>query len=380
MREPSWSDVLDRYFEPRVLRTRATGTPFRMRSVDEDLIVTTVGGSNRLIPNAEFHAAWSYIDREAPKSAWKHVSSNSSYLESVYDDLREAGDAPQRPVQREIEMGLLRQEVKDLEETIAFLRDGRPSADRLESLLAGERETTSSLEARVAELEGHVVELVERQPAASIKDLGAARNLAADLRRQLATARTEGAKALAAAESRRRSEIAELSAQAAELERRRQQASRSAAASERVELVIRFDLGAKSFGSTHRLERDAAGLLSRAAAQFDKDPNYTVTVCRQVLESAARRIWEIRRATPTPRSFSEVMDGLRGDAAVPVADWHLMKQLWSRSSAVVHDRGADREIALWVWLGTREVAELVLSASSLVPPDEPRSTGARDGV
>ena len=281
---PPWGDVLTRYAEPHVMRTRATGTPFRVRTHDNELIVTTAGGSDRPIPNREFVAAWSFIDGDAPKSAWKHVSANSSYLEAIYDDLREhSRDAPQ-PAADDLEAGLMRQRIRDLEEKIAFLRDGRASGDSFGAELARERETNAALERRIAEL-------VERQPSASVKELGAARHLAKDLRRQLEESRAQVGQ-LQDVDSRHRRRVGELEDKVAKLEKAPAQPATLQVDGAPVTMTVRFDLGAKSFGSTHRLERPTAELLDRAAAQFDKDPNYTITVCRQVLEGSARRIWE----------------------------------------------------------------------------------------
>ncbi len=61
-----------------------------------------------------------------------------------------------------------------------------------------------------------------------------------------------------------------------------------------------------------------------------------------------------------PHGFTQTLSELYGDAAIPTPDWHLMKQLFARASAVVHEGGADQEMALWIWLGTREIAELVV--------------------
>lgn len=85
---PSAAALAERYKTARVLRTRATGTPFRVRSVTGRLVVTTTSGSDRDITPDEIIKCWPYVERAAPKNAWKHLSNNSSYLESIYDDLR----------------------------------------------------------------------------------------------------------------------------------------------------------------------------------------------------------------------------------------------------------------------------------------------------
>ena len=81
--------------------------------------------------------------------------------------------------------------------------------------------------------------------------------------------------------------------------------------------------------------------------------------CRRVLERCSRSIW--RDAYPgqqPPDRFAETMGDIRDSGVVPAPDWHLMKNLYSRSSDIVHNGGANKESALWIWLGTAEVAEL----------------------
>ena len=80
-----------------------------------------------------------------------------------------------------------------------------------------------------------------------------------------------------------------------------------------------------------------------------------------------------------PQNIGDVMGDLYGDAAIPTADWHLMKQLFGRASAIVHEGGASQEMALWIWLGTRGVAELVVSAEALAMSTAPAGPEADRG-
>ena len=53
------------------MRTRATGTPFRVRAETDRLVITTAAGRDRVVIAPEFHDAWPFIERDAPKSHWQ---------------------------------------------------------------------------------------------------------------------------------------------------------------------------------------------------------------------------------------------------------------------------------------------------------------------
>lgn len=146
---PDWDVVLAHYREPRVLRTRATATAFHVRSAGNMLVVTTGSGSERPIAPIEMQRAWPFIRRGTPKSEWKRVSDNSSYLESIHDDLREASDPPD-DFDAALQRGLDRERIRDQAEEIERLRDRSAQlGDALERL----RELENRLEAAGRDME-----------------------------------------------------------------------------------------------------------------------------------------------------------------------------------------------------------------------------------
>ena len=73
-----------------------------------------------------------------------------------------------------------------------------------------------------------------------------------------------------------------------------------------------------------------------------------------------------------PDRWMDLMDGLRASPLVPLSDWHLMRNLYSRASGVVHDGGSTPEIALWIWLGVAQAAQLAGPS----PRKQPETEGA----
>jgi hypothetical protein len=66
-------------------------------------------------------------------------------------------------------------------------------------------------------------------------------------------------------------------------------------------------------------------------------------------------------ATQT-RKGTEIPYELRDHPSMPPSDWHMAKNLYSRASAIVHEGGATPQLALWIWLGVMQLAELARPA------------------
>jgi hypothetical protein len=128
-------------------------------------------------------------------------------------------------------------------------------------------------------------------------------------------------------------------------------------------MEIVFELGDRRFGHVRRTEPRVRNRLQRAAAATFTTPLACVVETRQALELIADGLWRRTSQLPRPRSIGETLDLLRGSPSIPGSDWHLFKNLWSRASAIVHEGGATSEIALWIWLGTAQLSELVVDNS-----------------
>lgn len=375
---PHWSTILAAFLEPSVLRTRATATAFRVRADGNFLVVTTGAGNDRVIPGAEVTRCWPLAERNAPRVEWKRHTENSSYIESIYDFLRES-TSPAEEIDDALETSLARQRLQDQDALIARLRA------RLADL-EDQRDRIAKLEERLREMSAEVVQAdaTRRARGVNIEEVAKARLLAAALRRDLDAIRRASAETDRQLSSAKREVSAlELKLSAAQstvaltqkaLESAKEELARRDT-SALVEMSVAFNLGSRSFASSHRLERVAAEAMQRAARLIDSDPDNAISSCRRVLEACVREIWRMKRSGPEPPSFTLVLDDLHRDPVFPMTDWHLSKQLWTRASGYVHQGGAKPEAALWIWLGTQQIAELVPVTRPAAPSQQsPLST------
>lgn len=318
--------VASRYRELWTLRTRATGTPFRVIWRSGELIVIPTSGNERVVTAEELRRTWPLIEAGARRTALKEVSNNSSYLEAVFDDLtpEQAPSVSTTTTAREIlpaphpsaELDNLRTRVSEAEASAQDLRDRLSTAvDRLAKL---EREQSVSSSAR-DELESTIVRL----------------------RRELLNLRTEEARAerdLAAAHERIQG-----------LEARGKQAPR--------ELTLK--IGEHTFDSRHAIIPELWDILYEAGQLAFKFPSASVAGSRRAIESAVGYLW--RQATGgagTPK-VADMLHDLRGHRLMPDQDWHLAKNIYGRASAIVHDGTNRADLALWIFFGSVQICELV---------------------
>lgn len=369
---PPRSDFEQRYGEARRLRTRALGTPFWVRIGPNGFVVTTNSGADRPIAYEVVARCWSHIRGDEPLSRWKALSeNNSSYLAAIYDDMTESRrseslssdsvpdpspSVPRNPLSEvgyeldphALAIGLRDQTILDLKEELRRLHARSvalaPTTNRVEadaqaaeSLRVALEEATKA-KGEVSRLEGDLRAMAIRRQVAEDK---AAR---ADKRTADCEARIASADARVKAAERN-------VADAADDRRKRPLAP--------TPVVMRLDIGALRFEKSSNLPDEVTLPLARAAKKVFTDPESAIVECRRALEAVAKLLYLQAFGRPTPdRGTAAVLADLRGHASVPDADWHQAKNLYARASAVVHDGGASAQLALWIWLGTQQLAEL----------------------
>jgi hypothetical protein len=89
MAEVTWRGALARYRLSSRLETRARQAPFSITSDGDALVVTPGTGHPRRITEVQFERSLPLIDR-AGRAQLLEVSFNSSYIEAIVDDLRQA--------------------------------------------------------------------------------------------------------------------------------------------------------------------------------------------------------------------------------------------------------------------------------------------------
>ena len=403
--------------EPRRLRTRASGTPFWVRSDGQTLIVRPSSGFERVIRQDEFIRCLPFIQEQAPRARWKHLTNNSSYLDSIVDEIGSSDGASSPTISGEtfddaLRRGLRDEELDDLRNEIASLRSRLADAQsqaasaeerqrlvHLEQELAATRARARATERR-AEEQGTALSAADERVRKLERRLAATRHQPApstddvELRRELKAA----LEAVDAARERRDIEIRLRQATQAraqqleeDLERLKKLATTAAegptassgVASTKPENVpaqpaagpvtfnVVFRVGEIDYKVIARLPKELAGPLELAAPKVFKSPVDAVGDARRALEACVRSLTSrVERESQPLRSMSEMLSSLYGDPSVPSGDWHLMKNLWGRASSVVHEGTTNPRVALWIWLGVLQIAELAID-------DAPGTEGAR---
>jgi predicted nucleic acid-binding Zn-ribbon protein len=372
---------------------------FTVHSDRGRLIVTPSSGIGRVIPGTEFQAAWPYLEREAPKQAWQHVSNNTSYLEAIYDEVveelptlesfvaarvraasREAGpvidwEARYRDQRRQFAEAYRKLQAELAEKDAAIAK-----RDQAGKVLAGQ---VQRQERELDDLKGRL-ETVEQAKVATEVVLGHVRRELKDDRdatRMAAQAAVPRAGRLDADVARLKQQLAHANASLTDAITQQGQAQAKAAAAQReVEelrrelgavkaakpttpppadtVTISFDIAKLSFAHDRAIDKRHARILHGAAKQVFDRPDAAILECRRVLEACAKRLWEQEHPGRTAGgAFWVLMDELR-NGAIPISEWHLMKNIWSTASGIVHEGGGTPDVALWVWLGCARVAEM----------------------
>lgn len=324
--------LASRYREPRTLRTRATGTPFRVVWRSGSLIIIPGSGIERSVELEELRSAWPMIVAGATRTALKAVTKNSSYLESVCDDMdglegakaaadRAVVSEPARPEVAADDTNLRSGHVAGLLESANLeihriedqLRAEQARGAALERERGRESSSTDGLERTVRRLQGELLQANQREH---------------ELTAKLAEARDR----IAASEQRHSREAPQ-------------------------ELVLK--IGENTFDSKHQIHPDLWEILHEAGQLALKYPSGSVANSRRALEAAVGHLW--RQATGgigTPK-VADMLSDLHGHRLVPISDWHLAKNIYSRASAIVHDGTKRPDQALWIFFGALQICELV---------------------
>lgn len=399
-----------RYGSPRRLRTRATGTSFWVRAENGNLIVTTSSGSERSLELRHLEACWPFVADDAPMSKWKHLSGdNASYIGAIYDDLSslepplevtelarpEGVEAPappptnfrevrsigpgamgtheetnrkiplDLPFDARLAIGLRDEEIEDLKREIARLRGG-PGPSRIQA------ELQLQLSAMARELGEARAETARAraEAAASAEEIGkvqqAARRAIREAIREakVAPATVRPSKKPASAQR----EVARLEREVARLERELAvaQTDVEAARDELRKMRTRQGILLELDGVTSRSQAELtvddaiAGPLIQASTKIVSEPLSAIVDSRRALETFVALTWGRAfglKPSGIRRPTSVLLAELRGNPQLPESDWHLAKNLYGRSSGVIHEGGATPQLAMWVWLGMVQLAD-----------------------
>lgn len=345
-------DLVDaRYRRPTTLRTRATGTPFRVVARGGTLIVVPGSGIERSIQWQELERAWPLIAAGATKSALKTVTNNASYIEAVFDDIGEAtvpAPSPTSPRGTEVasevaraQLGAAAQRVTLLEEEV---RDTRSRLEAAERVAVGR---ITDLRAELRQAQSQVVALERRLASRGADDPA----VASTLRRYQHEAHRAGADLRNALEAKEAAN--ERAAELAEQVKRLQHETH------RVQPVLTLRISEHAFTNEHPIRPELWEILYEAGQLAFKFPSASVANSRRAMESAIGHLW--RQATGgigTPK-MNDMLEQLRGHRLMPNSDWHLVKNLYSRASAIVHDGTKRADLALWIFFGAVQICELV---------------------
>ena len=126
---------------------------------------------------------------------------------------------------------------------------------------------------------------------------------------------------------------------------------------------------------SHTVDAEVGQQLQQSATYLASDPDTAVMKCRRALEGAVAGLWQqANTGSRLPSvSISQLLTDLRDHPLLGISDWHLAKNLYARSSAIVHEGGATPDVALWIWLGVLQFAEIAHAEPA--PPVGPSAAG-----
>jgi len=347
------------------------GTPFMVRAVNGELVVTPGSGIDRSIGQQEFMTVVPFILRGDPRTRWKHLTNNVSYLDAIVEDLREVvieqavANVPYVLPKINVDpitFGLQAQRILDLENEVGHLKTRLEAGNGRGSTSAMELRRLERAEGRARELEAalregdHDRSRIEAQLRAELASANGSRKIAGEAMRRaerdMALLRSELAIALAPQELPKaratqqrdleqsrierdlaRRDVNEALARVRELEKEvAKLGGTSAGAEAALPFVVQLSLGSMRFPRDFSSNPEIAKRLHAAAAVIFSNPVAAVDETRRALEAAARSIYRSSFGNDGPRPFHELAAELRGNALLPDGDWHLMKNLWSRAS------------------------------------------------
>ena len=125
--------------------------------------------------------------------------------------------------------------------------------------------------------------------------------------------------------------------------------------------TINLSIDSHQFPNSHSIRKELWEGLKRAAELAPEYPMASVAESRQVLEAAVNMLWMAAgNERNTSRRVTDLLAELRGHPLLPDPDWHLVKNLYSRASAIIHDEVRGRaDLALWIFFGAVQFCELV---------------------
>lgn len=126
--------------------------------------------------------------------------------------------------------------------------------------------------------------------------------------------------------------------------------------------------------STAKLPATLASTLQRSATQVFKNGDLAILDARRALEDIVARLFEkAMTRSSSGLGVADMLYDLRGHPSVPDSDWYQAKNLYARASAVVHASSSTLrtpQLALWIWLGVYQLAELVQTGPSAEDPSD----------
>jgi hypothetical protein len=293
-------------------------------------------------------------------SEWKAIAEdNASYIGSIFDDWVEEVRNPLSVADLDtaLKIGTRDERIRDLEHELEVRRDVVTQIAELRAENARQRAEIGSTATRLASAQA-VVDSLHAQLAAA-RSASASRSPSEEIERLQAQASKSRAELT---ESRRSSqdslrEAERLQSRVSELEGQLLEA-RSQNSVQPTEMV--FNIGQLSFRQALGLSDTIRPHLDRSAKLVFSNPDGAVLDARRAIEAAVAALWAkaFDRIPQSRRSIGDLLFELREQPSLPGNDWHLAKNLYSRASAIVHEGGATPQIALWIWLGTIQIAEL----------------------
>lgn len=344
-------------------------------------------GTDRGLPKRESHGSDVKVVVEGvPRTAWS----------SAADGLRPGNVSVELETLR-IKLGARDQLILDLQGELRMLRGNLPPALEEDRHRAVEAQTRQALQVAEAALRAAQVDMASGQgenqrltselktmqsrleAAQRIKDRAVERAAAMQGERPadegpapdvtLASARVEI--------QRLSSQLKTMQSRLDAAERIRDRALERAAAAEELAAVsgnastatpqqdlrsieVNLDVGKLRFSSTSHLPTEVARALDLSGTSVFKNADQAILDSRRALEEIIGQLFtRALGRSPHGLRVADMMSDLRGHPAIPDSDWHQAKNLYARSSAVVHDRGGTARLALWIWLGTYQLAELL---------------------
>lgn len=375
MTDEEWTSISHAFSSPRRLRTRATGTLFWVKASNSEFTITPGSGRDRVVPRAEFAACWPFITDDQPRSNWRHLTNNASYLEAVFDAVEGASErerpTPAEPSardaaplvdSRQLRIGILEEQVHDLQRQLGDVDSLREDIPRLRSKVRALESTSEGKEREIERLRTELARLRLAEPPSQDVGLLTGRLSAAERARDdLQSLHRQAQEDLGQMVEARKLQADELATAKATEERLRGETERLKRefAAKPMPLALGISLGDLKYDLAASIDPSLKEDIRAGAARVFADPDASIAATRRALETTCRLLLTQSYGAPddaVPMRY--ILDTLRNDPVMPDSDWHLAKNVWSRASAFVHEGGATPLHALWAWLSVVQLAQL----------------------